>query len=118
MITTIAPRTVAGGGWRVWLSLQERRPGRPGGRWLTCETAAMNGDTTMTIPGNDPAAVQLVLAIRAGDTSTLGRLLEGRARGWRGARIAETGRGTRDAAARRHRLAPATFPAARRPSGC
>lgn len=67
--------------------------GTAGGRWLTCETAAVNGGTTMTIPGNDPAAVQLVLAIRAGDTSTLGRLLEGELRLAR-ARIAERG-GTR-----------------------
>jgi ankyrin repeat protein len=54
----------------------------------------MDGDaTTMTIPGDDPVAAGLVQAIRGGDTSALGRLLEKEPRLAR-ARIAERG-GTR-----------------------
>jgi hypothetical protein len=40
----------------------------------------MGGDATIKLAGDDPAAVQLVLAIQSGDTAAVGRLLAGEPR--------------------------------------
>lgn len=53
----------------------------------------MGGETTITIPAEDPVAVELVLAIRGGGVRTVRRLLDDEPRLAR-ARLAERG-GTR-----------------------
>lgn len=60
---------------------------------VPCETTAMDGGTVITLPGDDPVAIRLVLAIRGGDTGAVGRLLADKPRLAR-ARLAERG-GTR-----------------------
>jgi uncharacterized protein len=50
----------------------------------------MDSGTTITLPGDDPVAIRLVLAIRAGDTGTVRRLLADEPRLAR-ARLAERG---------------------------
>jgi uncharacterized protein len=50
----------------------------------------MDGDTPITLAGDDPTAIRLVLAIRAGDAGALGRLLADDPR-LAGTRIAERG---------------------------
>ena len=85
------------------------RAGTSGGLAMLCEATVMDGALAITLPGEEPVAARLVLAIRAGDAGAVGGMLGEEPRLAR-ARLAER------APPRRRfmssRTGPATFQAA------